>query len=1199
MKEKIKSKSKSKARTNNNNARIIPSTAIVIAMILLLLVILSPSRHQVPSILTSYIRVVHSFSTHTTTTTTTRITTSTTIKSSLSRSRGISQRKQQLTIFSTTADGSSSNNNNSNNKNKNKNNSSNRKSYRTTRDRKEQDEREKIRRGIQNKLRKTRDSILYYGQADAKKGVVKVVVKEVVEVDGGGGGGRRRRPQPTTQSASKSIVSKLVQSYSSALITVSTDGRNVSNMDDVLKKLLIDPLSSADNAGMKNIVLLESRPVQERILGLLAVLIQATTYIQEETSDKSAYSKTNDHLCFIQSQLWKTCRLILQDMVHAVGGSDSDSDQSNSNSNEINDNNKDDVPAESRVLPHVVSPIAVTALAKALRESSTIKTKSYSSSNNTVDEVDDNFGAVEIKELLQLVSEARVAVSVAENNKDDHNCDGGNDNNNGDMDRSLSVAWNLYLSSLCDRALATENPNDAGLDMAANLIIQQQNPSSSSSIEEEDYTDIASYNTVLNIAAKIGNSNLVNTIWKDLTLKRGRQLQQIDGMKQQQNHQQKQIVILQPNSRTYNTRLMVTNDSAKRLEIFDQEIVPTALRCHRELTNKYGIATMNTVLPAIIDSFTIDLVMMPLIQADRKKDLFRLIDQWMVMVNRQHTKPKDKHKNKGKSGRQQLTEPAERTFKNALSAFFITLVQRNGDARTARELWDRYMVLEIDTAVNSNDDNNDDGTGTNSAPTIGRTTNIVPPEQRHYNILLDGYARLVDRARDEQDHDVMSSLSSGDDEESDPNIKIASTRTMEADGDYDYDSIYASAKHYRDIQVQAIQDGQDLFALMMAHKQQRNSRNKVGPDAYTRSTMIRLCRTGSEVQYLLEKASAATSTASAASKTDRAYLPRAVVRAAVTTCGRLGDPSMACMIFDQYMFPPEGSNSNNDRRIYSNYRAFNVLLGALAAGAKMENPKIDVKEPTTTEGEEETSSTSFLSQINGLTCLEAVICILNLMTAKNSQTYCVAASALQYATIDESKSLSHAISGGSSNDDDDKNTSLALQIFRIASRAGIQADGRFVNAIFRCYGDDIVGALDGWKKEIRKATTQNEDRRNQKEPKSAMKNKNMLAAYNGLLYVCGRAERPDIAVRIVYAMKNKEGLEPNENPYYNYRSGKRTRISLIAQNKQQVGQRGLVAKLLPKLDMVGQYENVLYVECKQYDSKDRRTENEKKVRIIV
>jgi hypothetical protein len=33
--------------------------------------------------------------------------------------------------------------------------------------------------------------------------------------------------------------------------------------------------------------------------------------------------------------------------------------------------------------------------------------------------------------------------------------------------------------------------------------------------------------------------------------------------------------------------------------------------------------------------------------------------------------------------------------------------------------------------------------------------------------------------------------------------------------------------------------------------------------------------------------------------------------------------------------------------------------------------------------------------------------------------------------------------------------------------------------------------------------------------------------------------------------------------------------------------------------MVSQYESVLYVECKTFDVRDRRTENDTKVRIIV
>jgi len=1161
------------------------------------IVFLSPSA---PSSLIYNIRVVSSFST-TTTTTTTKTTTSFLSGSWIPQRQNIIVAVAAATASNENYDDKTERtqdvHNNNNNKNKR--------------------ERERERRELLNKLRRARDSILYYGQ------------------DGKNKAGR----PPSIEFLASGIVPELVQKYSSAIINASKDDYKNSNIDSVMRELT-DPYHD-----VRERILTESRPVQERMLGLLAVLILATTYVEEEyynNNDRhknkvASTAKVNNYLYVLRSQLWNTCQSILNDMI--VGGGDRSSSRSEVNDDDVGEYDDDDDDDDDKVntsiengIPHIVSPIAVTALAKALRESSAIKTKSYTSSSSSSSTIDnnssnnisinnvngvDNFGAVEIKELMQLVKKARVAAVALANTNHTNNTNRKNRSNVDDvvdiddnMDRSLLVAWNLYLSSLCDQALVTENPNDAGLEVASNLLIQQRiNQTLSGQEEYSIVADIASYNTILIIAAKVGNSSLVETLWNDLITKRGQQLQQLEETK----HRKESEPILQPNSRTYNARLMVTKDPARRLEILDQEILPTAYRCHRKsMTEENSLqmttasATTNSMIPLIIDSFTIDLVLIPLVQADRKKDLYRLIDQWMAMINCQQVRQDQRQRqlqgrtNDSRSG-QQLTLQAERTFRNALSAFFITLVQRNEDDHTARELWDRYMVLDIDI-VHSND--SDDDSGSNSSLTTNvRTTNIVPPERRHYNILLDGYARLVDRARDEQEHDVIPSLSS--DEESDPIISMAYTKIMEADGNYDYDSIYASARYYRKIQEQAIQDGQELFAHMMAQQQQRTSRNKVGPDAYTRSTMIRLCRNGTEVQYLLERAAAATSTASAASKTGRTWLPRAVIRAAVTTCGRLKDPSMACNLFDQYMFPSEGSSSNNNGRMFSNYRAFNVLLGALAAGAKMGNPKLDLINPTGVEGKQKPSS-SFLSQLDGLTCIEAVICILNLMTAKNSQTYCVAASALQYASIDESMRLSHAISdssrGGDDDDDnnDNSNTSLALQIFRRSRRDGIRADGRLVNAIFRCYGDNIVGALDGWKTEIRKATTQNENHRSRhNKSKSSMKKKNIIAAYNGLLYVCGRAERPDIAVRIVYAMKNKEGLEPSENPYNNYRSGKRTRLSLIAQNKQQERQRGILAKFLPKLDMVGQYEDILYVECKQYDTRDRRTENEKRVRITV
>ena len=105
----------------------------------------------------------------------------------------------------------------------------------------------------------------------------------------------------------------------------------------------------------------------------------------------------------------------------------------------------------------------------------------------------------------------------------------------------------------------------------------------------------------------------------------------------------------------------------------------------------------------------------------------------------------------------------------------------------------------------------------------------------------------------------------------------------------------------------------------------------------------------------------------------------------------------------------------------------------------------------------------------------------------------------------------------------------------------------------------------------------------------------MLAAYSGLLYVCGRAERPDIAVRIVYAMKNKEDIEITETAYNNYQSGKSARKNEAIANQPKSGWR----EILPKIDMVKQYENILYVECKKYDTRDRRMEKDNRIRIIV
>ena len=974
----------------------------------------------------------------------------------------------------------------SKNKNHNKHNSNNK-----YKDRQEQQRRERQRRELQNKLHRARDSILYYGQHDSSKDLPSVELRS-------------------------GILPEIVRSYTSAIYESSLPAYE---SDEHVVLNLFDPWES------RRLILEESRPIQERILGLVAVMIQMNSHVQEEYalynnninnkdynigdnrngSVKPMLDSTKrviDQISTVQSQLWGFSREVLMDMIAT---------QPKKNGTEILKE------------PHVVSPIAITALAKALRES---RTKSRFSRE---DSSDCGSGVDEIKELMQLVDSARKEMLDRKSAIEIVPVHG--------LDSAMESVWNYYLSSLCDRAEDKKNPNDTGLGTAARLVMQNDNGGIVDS-------NIISYNTVMNVAAKAGNATLVDAMWKDLIGKQG--------------------LSLKPNSRTYNCRLMVTNDDKQRLKILDKEIIPAAFQLQRDNMNASASADSSTV----IDSFTIDMMMMPLLQANRKKHLLQLIDHWMALVNRQH----NVHEN-GEDHKQQQNDKnrAQRAFKNAMAAFFITLVQRNGDVRTARELWNRYMISNIDNHDESNNVHTD---------AFLRSTNIVSPERRHYNILLDGYARLVDQVRDRQARQQGRIL---DDDSFVSNEKEKRTKKIweaaairKIDEEKENRDVASTSEFYEQVQEKAIRDGQDLFALMMAEQQQRKSRNNVGPDAYTKSTMIRLCRSALEVQNMLQQTSSAVSNR----KTERIWFPRAVTRAAVITCGRLGDPSMSCVIFDQFMF----TDDSNSQKQFSNYRAFNTLLGALAAGAKLDNPRLDVT----------SARPSFLlSEVHGLTCTEAVVHLLNLMTKKNSQTYCVAASALQYAPTSERMFLSQTNTATNATTSDvEETTPLALKIFNNATRDGIHADGRLVNAIFRCYGSDIAGALAGWKSHIRTATYEYEQSSNRI---GTSNKKNMLAAYSGLMYVCGRAERPDIAVRIVYAMKNKEGLDPSENPYNNYRSGKNTRKNLVKQDKPESSWRGI----LPKIGMVKQYENILFVECKSFDTRDKRMEKDNRIRIIV
>ena len=115
------------------------------------------------------------------------------------------------------------------------------------RDRKEQQQRELKRRELQNKITRSRDAIQYYGQNSAN------------DLD-----------NLPSEELRFGLLAEILESYPPAMMQSSL---RTSNLDELT---LFDPWES------RQVILAESRPVQDRILGLLATSIQMLTHIEEE-----------------------------------------------------------------------------------------------------------------------------------------------------------------------------------------------------------------------------------------------------------------------------------------------------------------------------------------------------------------------------------------------------------------------------------------------------------------------------------------------------------------------------------------------------------------------------------------------------------------------------------------------------------------------------------------------------------------------------------------------------------------------------------------------------------------------------------------------------------------------------------------------------------------------------------------------------
>ncbi len=349
----------------------------------------------------------------------------------------------------------------------------------------------------------------------------------------------------------------------------------------------------------------------------------------------------------------------------------------------------------------------------------------------------------------------------------------------------------------------------------------------------------------------------------------------------------------------------------------------------------------------------------------------------------------------------------------------------------------------------------------------------------------------------------------------------------------------------------------------------------VAPDLYSVTLLMGLQKTTSDITNIWN---------SIMEETEIELTPP-IYHSIMSAYGRAGDAASACYVFHRMASTNGFSHSLN---------TWNVVLSALSkasaihpsevidtksASATLLNFEIDVvHDPRPLEAGLIHNKT-FADIVDGLTPFEASKAILDLMNeAKqdaeiankvfrpNSQSYCLVASA-----------LSHSLSANNS-----QNRQDAMDLYHSFEQNELQIDGRVLNAIIRCFSDEILEALDVWKTVFRKAALDtDEDIASVVGFKFTKRYKNLMAAYNGLLYVSGQAYRPDIALRLVYAMA-KDGVEPTEASLNCYNAGARKK------NPEK-----------NKIRLHSQYENMLMVECTKYDAADKRRSAEKRVRIII
>jgi len=728
------------------------------------------------------------------------------------------------------------------------------------------------------------------------------------------------------------------------------------------------------------------------------------------------------------------------------------------------------------------------------------------------------------------------------------------------------IAFNTYLAALCDAAVK-EVPFSS-----ASSIIEEEFGGTNDFFNFTVSTNISSVTTTTTAAA---TSSSEKYLYKALNLLRG------------DVARTKFMLAGDPDRYSYNSILSAAAKCSKKFDT-----VPVMVSCLRGMKERglsKDVLTYNARIQAALasspnsqqgeeaairlidqlladrdvepDRYSINFLLKPFIRAGRRDEIWSILQDFY-----------GKNVDGGGGGSNTANNNNNRMVSSAFEAFLNTIVQA-GEVEFAHEVFETFFLLwlprqtqrsmpqsqKIIKAEQILMQQNNDGVGNidfgSMLPSMspGRSIDMSrrpSPRTRHFNILFSGYSKayLSAAARYGKNHQNNTEMKSenfvSETPEDDANTTIlsdnATTRTID------------TTKVY------------ELLDTML--------RIGVPLDGYSVSSLMALPSTPGEVTSLLKRIEPEM----------MVELNPAAYRSIISAYGKVGDPSSASWMFDEMIQSTRGNQGQNREN-------WNTLLGALAKGCvvgtnKSDERDLDILNSSAAQTRKllqiETNGGNpqyqIIDHVNGKSCLDASLAILNLMrnqteiTGKykipkpNSQSYCLVASSLSGYGTSEAES------------------DRALNLFRNAMDEGVAADGRFLNAVIRCFGDDIEGVLAAWKSDIGPAAAAYE-RISSRNTKSGT---NLIAAYNGLMHVCGRALRPDVATRIAYAM-NKANVEPAEATLRSYYAGKRVALG---------GNDDDDAK---NLGFRKQYETLLTVECTKYNAKDKRQAKDRKIRIIL